>query len=191
MLYLIDASSLITVYYTYYSPDMVPEFWLWLEFQARKGICKIPPMIFAEIKPKDEYFKDWLTRNENNLVLVQDEETELVRRVMTVGYGENLADVDLERIGKDPFLIASALKNPKRRSVVTEEVSRPNAEGSNRKIPDICKDLEIRCINILRFVKTLNFKTNWKDEISEPELTGSSGSSSSARSLFNDLDSSN
>ena len=67
----------------------------------------------------------------------------------------------------------------------------PNAEGANRKIPDICKDLEIRCINILRFVKTLNFKTNWKDEISEPELTGSSGSSSSARSLFNDLDSSN
>lgn len=191
MLYLIDASSLITVYYTYYSPDMVPEFWLWLEFQARKGICKIPPMIFAEIKPKDEYFKDWLTRNRENLVRGQDEKTELVRRVMTVGYGENLTDVEFERIGKDPFPIASALEDPRRRSVVTEEVSRPNAEGANRKIPDICKDLEIRCINILRFVKTLNFKTNWKDEISEPELTGSSGSSSSARSLFNDLDSSN
>lgn len=63
MLYLIDASSLITVYYTYYSPDMVPEFWLWLEFQARKGICKIPPMIFAEIKPKEPLAK-LICRNE-------------------------------------------------------------------------------------------------------------------------------
>ena len=52
MLYLIDACSLITVYYSYYSPDIVPEFWPWLEFQARKGVCKIPPMVFAEIDPK-------------------------------------------------------------------------------------------------------------------------------------------
>ncbi|MXW15547.1 MAG: DUF4411 family protein [Rhodothermaceae bacterium] len=44
MLYLIDASSLITVFYSFYSPNMVPEYWSWLEFQARKGVCQLFPL---------------------------------------------------------------------------------------------------------------------------------------------------
>ena len=71
MLYLIDASSLITVFYSYYSPDIVPEFQSWLEFQARKGVCKIPPMVFAEIKPKDEQFKEWLATNKKDLIFIE------------------------------------------------------------------------------------------------------------------------
>ena len=187
MLYLIDACSLITVYNTYYSPDMVPEFWPWLEFQARKGVCKIPPMIFAEIKPKDGQFKEWLAKNKNDLIFHQDERTEFVRRVITKGYGKNFTDVDLDGIGGDPFLIASALEDPKHRSVVTEEASKPTAQGVDRRIPDICRDLQVNCINILKFVKTLNFKTNWKEEIPESELARFSESDSSTPSLFNDL----
>ena len=186
MLYLIDASSLITVFYSYYSPDIVPEFWSWLEFQARKGVCKIPPMVFAEIKPKDEQFKEWLATNKKVLIFNRDEQTEFVSRVITEGYGGTLTDVDLNRIGGDPFLIASALEDPKRRTVVSEEVSKPKAQGVNRKIPDICKDLKVRCINILKLIKTLNFKTNWKEELPKSELRLYSGSGSATPSLFND-----
>ncbi len=163
MLYLIDACSLITVHRNYYSPDMVPEFWPWLEFQARKGACKIPPMIFAEIKPKDEHFKEWLARNKKDLILGQDEKTEFVRQVITEGYGGNLTDADLEQVGGDPFLIASALEDPKHRSVVTEETSKPNAQGANRKIPDICKDLQVRCINTLRAGEKINYPVNSRE----------------------------
>lgn len=148
-------------------------------------------MVFAEIKPKDEQFKEWLARNKKDLIFHKDEQTEFVRRVITEGYGDNLTDVDLNQIGGDPFLIASALEDPKRRSVVTEEVSNPNAQGVNRKIPDICKDLQVRCINILKFIKTLNFKTNWKEELPESELMRYPGSDSATPTLFNDPSSDN
>ncbi|MCY3615317.1 MAG: DUF4411 family protein, partial [Bacteroidetes bacterium] len=141
--------------------------------------------------PKDKQFKEWLAKNKTDLIFYRDEQTEFVRRVITEGYGGTLTDVDLNRIGGDPFLIASALEDPKRRTVVTEEVSKPSAQGVDRKIPDICKDLKVRCINILKFIKTLNFKTNWKEELPESELRLYSGSGSATPSLFNDPNSDN
>lgn len=53
LLYLLDSSSVISVHDTYYSCDRVPEFWEWLEFQSRKGVYKIPPSVFSEIKPTE------------------------------------------------------------------------------------------------------------------------------------------
>ena len=88
MLYLLDSSSVISVHDTYYSRDRVPEFWEWLEFQSRKGVCKIPPSIFAEIKSTDKEFQNWVTGNKRNLVLAKEEDLELVRRVKAEGYGE-------------------------------------------------------------------------------------------------------
>ncbi|MXX96558.1 MAG: DUF4411 family protein [Rhodothermaceae bacterium] len=130
-------------------------------------------------------------KNKEDLIFRQDEQIEFVRRVITEGYGGILTGVDLNRIGGDPFLIASALEDPKYRTVVTEEVSKPNAQGVNRKIPDICKDLQVECINILKFSKTLNFNTNWREEIPELELMRYSGPDSPTTSLFNDPSSDN
>ena len=45
-------------------------------------------MVFAEIKPKDEQFKEWLAKNKKDLIFHKNEQTEFVRRVITEGYGE-------------------------------------------------------------------------------------------------------
>ncbi len=119
MLYLIDANSLIIVDRTYYSHYIVPEFWSWLEFQARKNVCKIPPRIFDEITPRDEKFKKWVNKNKNDLLLVQDARDETINHVLKKGYGENLKEVELNDIGNDHFLIASAMIDTENRCVVT------------------------------------------------------------------------
>lgn len=54
MLYLIDANSLKIVDRTYDSHHIVPEFWSWLEFHARKNVCKIPG--YPNRKPKPRHF---------------------------------------------------------------------------------------------------------------------------------------
>lgn len=170
LLYLLDASSVIGVHDTYYPCDRVPEFWEWLEFQSRKGVCKIPPSIFAEIKPENEKFNSWIESNKMNLVLAKVEDLELVRYVKAEGYGENLTEVEIEKIGADPFLIASALEVPGHRCVVTHEISRPKRKRANRHIPDICDQLGVSWMNTVDFIYALDFKTRWKKEIPQSDL---------------------
>ena len=71
-------------------------------------------------------------------ILVLDEEVDqdLVERVLNEGYGPNLNDGELEKVGQDPFLVAYALAVADR-VVVTKEVSRPSMQWANRKVPDV------------------------------------------------------
>ena len=50
MLYLIDASMLITANNSYYPVDTVPEFWEWLLHQAQSGNVKMPLEIYELVK---------------------------------------------------------------------------------------------------------------------------------------------
>jgi hypothetical protein len=94
MLYLLDASVLITANKTYYPVDQVPEYWSWLQHMGQRGRIKLPLEIFEEIKdgPKDKE-KDllfgWIQETAIRDALVLDEEVDLilVRRAVNEGYG--------------------------------------------------------------------------------------------------------
>ena len=89
---------------------------------------------------------------------------------MSEAYGENLTEMDIKKVGADPFLIASALEYPECRIVVTHEVSQPSKEGANRKVPDICDQLDVKWMSTIDFIKKLNFKTKWERETPKSEL---------------------
>ena len=71
-------------------------------------------------------------------------------------------EADIETLGKDPFLIAYALVGKSQRTVVTNEVSKSTLTGANRKIPDVCKDLDVPCITGFAFFRKVNFRTDWQ-----------------------------
>ena len=50
MLYLLDASVLISAHNQYYAVDRVPEYWEWLRHVASQGLVKMPIEIYEEIK---------------------------------------------------------------------------------------------------------------------------------------------
>lgn len=166
----LDSSSVISVHDSYYGYDRVPEFWEWLYFQSRKDVCKIPPSVYLEIRPENKKFDKWIKSNKENLVLRKKESLELVRKVTSEAYGENLTEMDIKKVGADPFLIASALEYPECRIVVTHEVSQPSKEGANRKVPDICDQLDVKWMSTIDFIKKLNFKTKWESETPKSEL---------------------
>ena len=83
---------------------------------------------------------------------------DLVNFVLTDGYGENLTDSDLEKIGRDPFLIAYALA-AEDRVVVTKETPRPSAQRANRKIPDVCDTFGISWMTDFELYRMLAFST--------------------------------
>ena len=159
MLYLVDANVLIRAHEDYYALDRVPQFWEWLAQQALADRIKIPFEIHNEIAVSTGPLKDWICSREIKKALILDEEADadVVDRVLTEGYGENLTDSDLEKIGQDAFLIAYALAE--NRVVVTKETPKPRARRANRKIPDVCDTLAVRWMPDFELYRTLRFTT--------------------------------
>jgi hypothetical protein len=167
MLYLLDANILITASNSYYPIDQVPEFWSWLQHQATQGHIKIPQEVIEEIEEgrDGDPLKVWISNDENNgpLLLEEAVDATLVQQVVTTGYAPDLTDDEVEKIGRDPFLIAYALVDPVLRCVVTTEVSRPTAQRQNRKVPDVCAAVGVQCFGPFVLNKNLGFHTGWQN----------------------------
>ena len=160
MLYLLDANVLIDASRDYYPFRRVPEFWDWLIDRATQGQVKIPLEIFEEILAgRDDDLTRWLNDNRDELLLDENVERTLVARVTAQGYAPNLTEEEVERVGRDPFLIAYALGDPEQRTVVTTEVSKPKKQRANRHIPDVCDDLDVLHCNTYQFIEDLDFTT--------------------------------
>lgn len=167
MLYLLDASVLITAHSHYYPIDAVPEYWEWLVHIGHQGQVKMPFEIYEEVKEGPDGEKDllfaWLQQEEtrNALLLPDTVAPVLVQQVIVKGYAPDLTDDQIEQIGRDPFLIAYALASQDR-CVVTVETSEPKKQRQNRKIPDVCKTMGVASCNPFEFTRALSFRTNWK-----------------------------
>jgi hypothetical protein len=167
MLYLLDANILIAASNSYYPLDQVPEFWAWLQHQAADGHVKIPQEVMEEIEEgrDEDPLKVWISIDDNKgaLLLAESVDAALVQQVVTTGYAPDLTDDEIEKIGRDPFLIAYALADTAERCVVTTEVSRPSAQRQNRKVPDVCAAVGVQCVGPFALNKSLGFRTGWRN----------------------------
>lgn len=169
-MYLIDANVLIDAKRDYYGIDSVPEFWSWLVDQGEKQNIKIPVEIyeeFADSKNKDgekDDLAEWAEQEDVKSALLFDEDVDpdLVSRITYGGYTPNPTDHQVDEIGKDPFLMAYALKDTENRCVVSTEKSKPSKKEHNRRIPDVCRDFGIPFADSFTMFRALNFRTNWK-----------------------------
>jgi hypothetical protein len=152
VVYLFDANVLITLNNTYYAIDQVPEYWDWVQYQAETGNIKIPVEIMSEIlagkdsqKAKDDRLLKWIVQSEIRKALVLDEKVNdaFVRQIIENGYGPKVTDLELEVIGRDPFLVAYGMANPGSRCIVTTEASAPSRQRQNRQLPNVCEQFGV------------------------------------------------
>ena len=155
-LYILDANVLIRAHEDYYPVDRIPQFWVWLLEMAASDTIKMPRVIFDEVGPSPGPLADWLKRQDVKDALVLNERPTGVQQVIAKGYAPDLNDVEIEKLGKDPFLIAAALAGPDR-VVVSKEVSKPSATRANRKVPDVCKIFGVMSITDFRLYSILKF----------------------------------
>lgn len=163
MLYLLDADTLIRADSTYYPLERFPVFWEWLGHNGSAGIVKIPTEQFEEIIAGAGKLVDWLTQQENREALLFSEEADpdLVAAVTADGYAPDLNEAELVTVGRDPFLIAYAFAEAHNRYVVSFETSAPSKKRANRKVPDVCVTLGVKCVTLFDVIKQLDFTTDW------------------------------
>lgn len=123
VLYLLDANTLIDANRDYYGIGQVDEYWEWLVHFGERDRIKIPVEIYEELKAGSDALSAWARQGEAETALKfpEDVDIDLVRRVTEEGYAADLTDIEIEEIGRDPFLIAYALADPEDRVVVTTE----------------------------------------------------------------------
>lgn len=164
MLFLTDANVLIDADRDYYPLARVPEFWDWLKYQGEIGAVKIPLEVYEEIVDGEGALVDWLSDEDVKRALILDEESEAgrVSAVIANGYAADLTDDELQKVGRDPFLIAYATTAPGDRCVVTTEHSRPSRGRANRHVPDVCVANGVQWCNTFELIRRLDFSTSWR-----------------------------
>ena len=128
----------------------------WLRQDTDRGV--------EEIKEGKDELGVWARSVEVKRALKLDESAnaELVSQVVDRGYGPDLTDDEVSKLGCDPFLIAYALSDVSIRCVVTTERSKPKRQRANRHVPDVCGDLDIAWEDTFGFLRALDFRTDWK-----------------------------
>lgn len=161
LLYLLDANVLIDANRDYYPISRVPEFWAWLAYMGEQGRVKVPQEVYEKVTDADDALANWLKANREATLLLEDVDPQLIDRVISEGYAEDLTDDEIEKLNEDPFLIAYALAHIENRCVVTTEQSKPTRQRANRHIPDVCDDMDVRCRNTFQLINDLDFRTDW------------------------------
>ena len=170
MLYLIDASCLIYLKNTFYPINDVPEFWEWLEHLGNQGIVKIPVEIYEEITDSSsDQLATWAKQAEikSALEFAEEADVALVQHATDIGYAPDMNDVELEEVGRDPFLISYALVDVSRRFIVTNEVSKPGKKRHRTHIPNACMKLNVKWRTTVEFLHELQFNTSWREHLVE------------------------
>ncbi len=164
MIYLLDANVLIDANRDYYPMDRVPEFWSWLEHNGKVGKAKIPYEIYYELKQGNDDLATWIKKSKIKEALLLNKETnsELVSRAIYKGYAPDLTDDELQKLGRDPFLLAYSLEDVDNHCIVTTEVLKPSKQRANRHLPDAASILGIRTINTFKLLRELDFRTDWQ-----------------------------
>lgn len=149
IVYSLDASSLIEAHHSY-PMEIFPSLWHELEKLIKSDGIKMPELVFDEVK--DEEIKKWCEEKElkpyTRVTIDQIDQNKvqaLIPKLVNPKTGES---------GGDPWVIALA-QDFQNRIVVTQEKASRNEDRS--KIPNVCKDLGIECINLLELIK----RENW------------------------------
>lgn len=94
---------------------------------------------------------------QGKIVVAEPTDGTVLGTIIAKRYAPDLDDVEIEKIGRDPFLIAAALIAPDR-AVVTREDPSPKKQRVNRKVPDVCDTMGVAWIYNFELWRRLDFR---------------------------------
>jgi predicted nuclease of predicted toxin-antitoxin system len=154
--YSFDASAILDAWSRYYPIDLFPSFWDRFEEMCKYGIGMAIELIEREINKKDDGCLKWFKiRNLDNFFYeIDDKIQNSVSKILSNQNYQRLVEDKKGTFAADPFVIAFA--QVKNLMVVTGEKASNNL--LKPKIPDVCKDMGIECINILDLMRIEKWK---------------------------------
>lgn len=169
-LYIIDANAFITPYKHYYRFSIAPSFWEQFNDNAEKRLIYSIDKVKEEIcVSKEEESKDQLQKwieDEYKGSFITTKSIEIISEYQNIinfmnespKYNDKALKAWSDFKIADPWIIATAkIFNS---TIVTFETANNNGvkEISKPKIPDLCKDFNIRCKDLFEMMDELGFR---------------------------------
>jgi len=150
--YSIDTSALLDAWVRHYPIDTFPTFWEKLGALIDDGDAVATELINAELNKKDDGCIQWFNKKSLGKFFkeIDDEIQGAVSKILINPNYQRLVEARKVAYAADPFVIALAQIH--NLTVVTGEQASLNP--AKPKIPNVCEDLFIPCINILDLMRT-------------------------------------
>jgi hypothetical protein len=148
----LDTSGLLDAWVRYYPPDVFPTIWTHMERASKQGEIFVIDEVFEELGRKDDGIYQWVKEREYMVMHIDEKIQELLAAIMKAH--PRLVDTKKNRSGCDPWVIA--LAQARNLTVVTGE--RGSGKIEKPKIPDVCKSLNVSCIEMIDFFRKLGLR---------------------------------
>lgn len=157
MIYCLDANIFVQGWTKYYSPNFCKGYWEVLDNLAQKQVIFATKKVKDEIEKKEDDLNEWIKTRGYFFRDIDSEVTKCLRLIYNKDKKhERLVDSLKGRSEADPWVIAHAMAL--NAVVVTKEEKNTNPNSDKIKIPNVCENMGIRCINDFEFIKDVNIQ---------------------------------
>lgn len=148
--YCLDSNVLIQAWQKYYSPVICPSYWDVLNNLGVQNRIFIPRIVFEEITRTEDALSKWIKTSNIPVLEINSGVAQCLKEIYATNpYHKFLVDNTKQRSLADPWVIASAMSEDA--CVVTKEEKITAANTDRIKIPNVCENMHVRCINDFEF----------------------------------------
>ena len=127
--------------------DVFPAYWEHLDQMMADGQVKIVSEAHSELKICGDDLFEWVSNHNSAIVALDPKIQQAARDILQQFPG--MINVRKQKSMADPFVVGHA--HVISGTVVTEEIGSGNLR--HPKIPEVCRAMEITCINPLQFIR--------------------------------------
>jgi|ERR1035437_1367550 hypothetical protein len=159
--YWLDAKVFIEANNSFFSLDLVPAFWIWLETNLKADVLCSSSMVYDEILGKDDGLAKWAkVRKESPYWPEPDGDVQNWYREIVAYVGEQYQASNPATVGNflakaDCWIIAHA--KAKGGKVVTRE-SKVDKTSPTPKVPNVCEKFDVPFMETKDMLRALKFK---------------------------------
>lgn len=155
--YCLDTNVLIQAWQKYYSPSICPSYWDLLNQLGLENRIYIPKEVFVEITRTEDELSAWLKTSKIPVYNLNESVTKCLSAIFAANPSHKfLVDSIKQRSLADPWVIAYAMSE--NACVVTKEEKVTASNSDKIKIPNVCENMNVRCINDFKFIQEVNIR---------------------------------
>jgi len=166
-IFIIDSDALIRPYRFFYPFDMFPDFWNFIEREISVKNIKILDMVYDEIATGGDALSNWFSgikdieKIERREISIINSYSNILKYIQNCGlYKINALNSWSTGTVAHPWIIATA--HSLSYTVITFETSNAglskNQQSKDAKIPDICKQFNVKCNDLYYMMRKLGFR---------------------------------
>lgn len=164
--YLLDTNFFLDSCLRYYQNDFFPDFWKWIKYSTQTtSIIRTIKKVKEELNKKDDFISDFIKGLPKDFFIDETRYLEyygkVIRTSQTMEFNQPAKEKFAEKSRADAWLLAVASSDSF--IIVSNEKMPDKKEKKNIKIPRMCNELNIRCIDIFDFIKEQNLEFSIKN----------------------------